>query len=87
MSTPSQEQAFYDALIAAEAVRQNSKSLAQTNYGFTKSKYAQFVTDLVSADTTYFTSVVTAATANGINPNVGTSGPIPSSRTSKIGGH
>jgi hypothetical protein len=86
MSTPTQEQAFYDAVLAAESVRQNSKSVAQSNYGFVKSRYAQFITDLVSADTTYFTSVVTAATANGINPNVGTSGPIPSSRTGKIGG-
>jgi hypothetical protein len=86
MSTPSQEQAFYDAVLAAEAVRQSSKATAQATYGFVKSRYAQFVTDLVSADTTYFTSVVTAATANGINPNVGLA-PIPSSRTSKIGGH
>lgn len=86
MSTPSGEQAFYDAVLAAEGVRQSAKAVAQANYGFVKSKYAQFITDLVSAETTYFTSVVTAATANGINPNVGTSGPIPSSRTSKIGG-
>lgn len=87
MSTPTQEQAFYDAVLAAEAVRQSSKATAQTTYAFVKSRYAQFITDLVSADTTYFTSVVTAATANGINPNVGTSGPIPVARWSKIGGH
>jgi hypothetical protein len=86
MSTASQETAFYDAVLAAEAVRQSSKAVAQQNYGFVKSKYAQFVTDLVSADTTYFTSVITAATANGINPNVGTSGPIPCSRQAKLGG-
>ena len=86
MSTASQETAFYDAVLAAESVRQNSLAVAQATYGFVKSRYAQFVTDLVSAQTTYFTAVVAAATANGINPNVGTSGPIPSSRTSKIGG-
>jgi hypothetical protein len=87
MSTAAQETAFYDAVIAAEQVRQGSIALAQSNYGFVKSKYAQFVTDLVSAQTTYFTSIVTAATTNGINPNVGISGPIPSSRVAKIGGH
>jgi hypothetical protein len=86
MSTPAQEQAFYDAVIAAESVRQNSRAVAQAKYGFVKANYAQFITDLVSADTTYFTSVVTAATANGINPNVGTSGPIPCARTAKLGG-
>ena len=83
MSTPSKEQAFYDALIAAEGVRQSSRATAQATYGFVKSKYAQFVTDLVSADTTSLTSIVTAATAGGINPNVGVAGPIPSSRTSR----
>jgi hypothetical protein len=86
MSTPTQETAFYDAVITAEAVRQSAVAVAQANYAFAKSRYAQFQTDLVSAQTTYMTSIVTAATANGINPNVGTSGPIPSSRTSKIGG-
>jgi hypothetical protein len=86
MSTATQEQAFYDAVIAAEGVRQSAISVAQSNYSFVKSRYAQFQTDLVSAQTTYFTSIVAAATANGINPNVGTSGPIPSSRTGKIGG-
>ena len=86
MSNPTQEQAFYDAVLAAESVRQNSLAVAHATYGFVISRYAQFVTDSVSAQTTYFTAVVAAATANGINPNVGTSGPIPSSRTSKIGG-
>jgi hypothetical protein len=86
MSTAAQETAFYDAVLTAEGVRQSAIAVAQANYGFVKSKYAQFVTDLVSAQTTYFTSVVTAATANGINPNVGTSGPIPCSRQAKLGG-
>jgi hypothetical protein len=85
MSTATQETAFYDAVIAAEGVRQGSIAVAQANYAFVKSRYAQFVTDLVSAQTTYMTSIVTAATANGISPNVGLS-PIPSSRTAKIGG-
>jgi hypothetical protein len=87
MSTPAQESAFYDAVLAAEAARQNARSLAQATYGFVKSKYAQFVTDMVAADVTYMVSITTAATANGINPNVGLSGPIPCARTAKIGGH
>jgi hypothetical protein len=86
MSNPTQEQAFYDAVIAAESVRQSSKAVAQANYGFVKANYAAFVTALVAADTTYLTSIVTAATANGVNPNVGTSGPIPCARTAKLGG-
>jgi hypothetical protein len=85
MSSASQETAFYDAVLAAEAVRQNSRAVAQATYAFVKSRYAQFVTDTVAADTTYLTAIVAAATANGISPNVGLS-PIPSSRTSKIGG-
>ncbi len=87
MSTAAQETAFYDAVLAAEAVRQSARATAQATYGFVKSKYAQYVTDLVAAETTYFTSIVTAATANGMNPNVGVNGPIPSARTAKIGGH
>jgi hypothetical protein len=86
MSTPTQEAAFYDAVITAEGVKQSAVAVAQAKYNFVKSAYPQFVTDLVSAQATYMTSIVTAATANGINPNVGTSGPIPSSRNSKIGG-
>ena len=87
MSTAAQETAFYDAVIAAEAVRQNSRAVAQATYAFVKSRYAQFVTDTVAADVAYMTSITTAATANGINPNVGLSGPIPCGRTAKIGGH
>jgi hypothetical protein len=86
MSTPSQETAFYDAVIVAEGVRQGSRALAQSNYGFVKANYAAFVTALVAADVAYLTAVTTAATANGMNPNVGLA-PIPSSRTAKIGGH
>jgi hypothetical protein len=36
MSTPAQEQAFYDAVIAAESVRQGAKAAAQVAYGFVK---------------------------------------------------
>lgn len=86
MSTPTQEQAFYDAVIAAEGVRQGSKAAAQVTYGFVKANYAAFVAALVAADVAYLTAVTTAATANGMNPNVGLA-PIPSSRTGKIGGH
>jgi hypothetical protein len=88
MSSASQETAFYDAVLAAEAVRQSAVAVAQAKYNFVKSAYAQFQIDLVSAQTTYFTAIIAAATANGINPNVGASGPIPVARSgSKIGGH
>jgi hypothetical protein len=36
MSTPSSEQAFYDAVLAAESVRQSAKASAQAAYGFVK---------------------------------------------------
>jgi hypothetical protein len=42
MSTAAQETAFYDAVLTAEGVRQSSIAVAQANYGFVKSKYAQF---------------------------------------------
>jgi hypothetical protein len=87
MSTPAQEQAFCQALANAESVRQSSKATAQANYGFVKSKYAQFVTDLVSADTTYFTSVVAAATAGGIDPALAVTAPIACGWSAKIGGN
>jgi hypothetical protein len=85
MSTAAQETAFYDAVLTAEGVRQSSIAVAQATYGFVKSRYAQFQIDLVSAQTTYLTSIVTAATANGISPNVGLS-PIPCARAAKLGG-
>ena len=56
MRTPAQEQAFYDAVIAAESVRQGAKAAAQVAYGFVKANYATFVTALVAADTTYMTA-------------------------------
>jgi hypothetical protein len=86
MSTAAQEAAFYDAVIAAEQVRQTSRSVAQTNYGFVKANYAAFVTALVACDTVYLTAVVAAATTAGMNPNVGLA-PIPCARWSKLGGH
>jgi hypothetical protein len=88
MSTPTGEQAFYDAVLAAEAVRQSSKASALATYGFVQSKYAAYVTALVSADTTYFTSIVAAATAGGIDPQLGVAGPIQCARAgAKIGGN
>jgi hypothetical protein len=87
MSTASQETAFYDACIAAESTRQTAKAAAQVAYGFVKANYATFVTAIVAADTAYATAIVSAATTNGMNPNVGLSGPIPVARWSKLGGH
>jgi len=87
MSMPAQEQAFYDAVIAAEMTRQGSRASAQATYGFVKANYAAYVTALVAADVAFMTAVTTAATANGINPNVGLNGPIACAKTAKIGGH
>jgi hypothetical protein len=88
MSTPAQETAFYDAINAAEGVRQSSKAAAQVKYGFVQSKYAQFITDLVAADTTYFTAVVAASNANGVDPQLAAPGPLQCARSgSKIGGN
>jgi hypothetical protein len=87
MSTPAAELAFCQALANAESVRQSSKATAQAKYGFVKSNYAQFVTDLVSADTTYFTSVMTAATAGGIDPQLAVPAPIACGWSAKIGGN
>lgn len=87
MSTFAQERAFYDAVIAAESTRQTARSAAQTAYGFVQANYATFVAALVAADVAYVTAVVNAASTNGINPTLAAGGPIPSSRSSKIGGH
>jgi hypothetical protein len=85
MSTPTQEQAFYDAVVAAEMARQGAKSLAQSNYGFVKANYAAYVTALVAADA-YVTAITTAATANGVDANLGTAGPL-CAKWCKIGGN
>jgi hypothetical protein len=86
MSTPSQEQAFYDAVNTAEAVRQQSKASAFVTYGFVQSKYAAYVTALVAADVAFMSSVITAATAGGLDPQLGTAGPL-GAKWCKIGGY
>ena len=87
MSTTTQEQLFYDAVNAAEGVRQNAKAKAQSDYGFVQSKYAAFVTALVAADTTYMTSITTAASTGGIDPQLAVVGPLGCGRSAKVGGN
>lgn len=87
MSTAAGETAFYDAVQAAEAVRQSAKAAAGVTYGFVQSKYAAYVTALVAADVAFANTIATAATAGGIDPVVGASGPLPIARGAKIGGY
>jgi hypothetical protein len=87
MSTPAGELAFCQALANAESTRQSARGTAAATYGFVKSRYSQFQTDLVAADTAYFTAVVAAATAGGIDPQLAVPAPIACSWSSKIGGN
>jgi hypothetical protein len=87
MSTPAAEQAFCQALANADSVRQSAIAVAQAKYGFVKANYAQFVSDLVSANTVYFTSVVTAANAGVIDPQLAVPAPIACGWSAKIGGN
>jgi hypothetical protein len=87
MSTPAQEQAFCQALANAESVRQSARGSAAQTYGFVKANYAAYVTALVAADVAYYNSVVTAATAGGIDPALGVTAPIACGWSAKIGGN
>jgi hypothetical protein len=88
MSTPAQEQAFCQAVANAESTRQSAKGSAAATYNFVKANYAAYVTALVAADVAYCNAVITAATANGVSPDVAIAdGPIASSWSSKIGGY
>jgi hypothetical protein len=87
MSTFAAERIFYDAVNAAEATRQNSKSSAFTTYAFVQANYAAYVAALVAADVAYMTAVVSAASTGGIDPNNGIHGPLPHGRWAKVGGY
>jgi hypothetical protein len=88
MSTPAAELAFCQAVANAESARQSAKNSAAVTYNFVKANYAAYVTALVAADVAYVTAITTAATANGVSPDMAASdGPIASSWTSKIGGY
>ena len=86
MSTAAQETAFYDAVQAAEGVRQSAKAAAGVTYNFVQANFAAYVTALVAADVAFANSIATAATAAGVNPYV-VQGPVPAARWAKIGGH
>ena len=53
----SSEQAFVNAINAAELARQNAKSSAFTTYGFVKANYAAYVTALIAADVAYINAI------------------------------
>jgi hypothetical protein len=81
----SSEQAFVNAINAAELARQNAKSSAFTTYGFVKANYPAYVTALIAADVAYINAITTAATANGISPSAaGLSGPVPHGSWAKL---
>lgn len=76
-ATKSQELAFYNAVLAAEATRQAAKAAAFSAYNFSQAGLATYKTALIAAEVAYLTSITTAATTNGISPSAaGTSGPI-----------
>jgi hypothetical protein len=81
------ESAFYDALEAAEAARQNAKSSAQMAYGFMKGNFAAYQAALIAADVAFINAVTTAATANGISPSAALGGPIAHARWAKNPGN
>ncbi len=73
------EQAFYNAVVAAESVRQASKVAAFNTWAFQPGAPAvTYVTALSDADVAYTTAVNSAAdTSNLLMGNVGQTGPIP----------
>jgi hypothetical protein len=88
MSTAAAELAFCQAVANADCVRQSAKGSAAATYGFVKANYAAYVTALVAADVAYCNSVISAATANGVSPDVAIAdGPIACGWSAKIGGY
>lgn len=72
------EQTYRAAVIAAEAVRQQSKAAAFVSYAFNPSNLTTYKTALSDADVAYFNSVKTAADAlNDTSGTLGLAGPIP----------
>jgi hypothetical protein len=73
------ESTFIQAVIAAEAVRQQAKAAAFTTYGFNPANLATYKTALVAADVAYITAVNSASSTAAITFNTG--------YTSLIGGN
>lgn len=68
---------YRNAVLAAEATRQGSKSSAFTTYAYNPSNLAAYIIALNDADAAYMTAVNTAAnTLNTPVGNLGYSGPI-----------
>lgn len=79
MATAAQ-QAFFNAVAVAEAVRQQSKAAAFVTYGFVQANYTTYKTALSDADVAYFTAITAALdTSNLTLGMVGLEGPIRSS--------
>jgi hypothetical protein len=88
MSTPAAELTFCQAVANAESTRQSAKGSAAATYGFVKANFATYVTALVAADVAYCNAVISAATANGVSPDVAVGdGPIACGWSAKIGGN
>jgi hypothetical protein len=66
------ENAFAVAVNAAQSTKQGAYAAAFATYapnGFgVPANFAAYITALVAADVAFYTSVTTAATANGISP-------------------
>ncbi len=73
----STEIAFFNAVAAAESIRQTAKSAAFTTYAFVPASYTTYKTALADADVAYYTSVNTARdTSNLTLGTLGNYGPI-----------
>jgi hypothetical protein len=71
MTTFAQEQSFRSAVAAAEATRQGAISAAFVAYGFNPANLATYLSAIVSAQTAYTTAVNSAASSNGLDPEIG----------------
>lgn len=79
------EVVFYNAVVAAEATRQQSKAAAFLTYDFAPANAVAYVTALSDADAVYVTAVNAASdTSNLMTGTVGHSGPIPWSISASI---
>ena len=79
------EVVFYNAVVAAEGVRQASRVAALTTYAFNPANAVAYVTALSDADAAYVTAVNSASdTANLMTGTVGHTGPIPWSISASI---
>lgn len=71
------EQVFFNAVAAAEGVRQNAKNVAFTTYAYAPANLVAYRTALQDADTAYFTAVNTALNASNLPlGNLGLGGPL-----------